>query len=55
VFADGHRAPDGTSCAVEANEEAVASGIHLAAAKAADLVADDRVMLGEQLAPAVIA
>jgi hypothetical protein len=55
VLADGHRALDGTSCAVEGDEEAVASGVHLAATEAADLFADDRVVFGQHLAPAVVA
>jgi hypothetical protein len=55
VLADRHRAPDGAGCAVEGDEEAVTSGVNLAAAKAADLVTDDRVVFGQQLAPAVVA
>src|SRR6516164_619442 len=55
ALADSQRAPNGPGRAVESDEEAVAGGIHLAAAEPADLPADYCVVLGQQLAPAVVA
>ena len=54
-FYNGTGAANATRWAVKSSEKAVAGGFHLMAAKAHEIAPDRRVMMVEQIAPALIA